>query len=1340
MSASPKLPLDHELPQKYLPKSNWKRVAGWIAVGAGAIVLLVVITVVVLLHSQRFHKYVLAVAEQKASAAIGSQARARDFSLYFSGISPTVDLYDVGVNGAEPLPSPPLLKVDHIRIGVTITSLLRRTWYLNNVTLEHPVMHVMKDPSGADNLPNNTSRQPTNAFDLGVRHAKLDRGEIYYNNHKNLLDADLHDLTIQLAFDTAWRSLAGTLGYRDGHIKIGHYNPIPHDLQAEFTAAPNTFTVKRAVLTSGASRFVVSATLEDYANPRVNAAYDASLDAGELRRILNNASLPTGVLRLNGTLDYRNHPGRPALDTLTVNGHLSSRVLRVATPVFMGDVTDVSALYTLQNGNADVHDLRARLLGGELTATLDVRDLTGTPDSRLRANLRGLSLSGLKSLTNQESLRPVALAGAVSADADARWRKTTASLVATADATLQATITSVKGNAAMSGTPPAVPLNGVMHVRYSAPTKQITVAQSYIRLPRTSVTLNGTVSDRSSLQVRVQSKELHELETVTEMFRSASPGPPAQPLDLSGNATFVGNVSGSTSAPQITGRLTAGNLKVKGTSWKLLRTNVTASPSLVSLQNGELQPANQGRIEFDLSAGLKRWSFTKTNPIHVAVNAASLNLADLARVAGVKSPVSGTLAANVNLRGSGEDLVGSGDVAVTKAALIEKIQLLRVTFQGTGSEVRANLNVNSPAGSASGVLTYFPKREGYEGQLQANGIQLGKLQALQKRNLHIDGVMKLDASGRGTLADPGLRASIQVPQLTVKNRTMKGLVVNANVANHVANVVLDSQVLDTSVHGRAMVSLTGQYDANATLDTQPIALQAILAVYAPSLAADVSGETELHASLRGPLKDSSRLDAHVVIPTLQLKYKNLVQIGAADPMRIDFVNDMLSLQRARIQGTETDLQLQGTVPINGSAPISLLLLGTVNLRLAQLFDPDIASSGELKFNINSYGQRSDPNVHGQVQVVNANFVSGTMPAGLQNGNGVLTLTKDRLNITNFRGTVGGGELTASGGVVYSPSLRFDLALAGKGIRMLYPYGVRETFDTDLALTGTRDSALLRGNVRLDQLSFTPDFEVTNFISQFSGQVTPPPTGGFTQNLRLAVAIQSTSGINLASRTLSLQANANLRATGTAAQPVILGRINISGGDLIFNGKRFVLQAGTIDFANPTHTQPVVNVGVHTTIDEYEIAMHFSGPADHLRTNYSSVPALPPADIINLLAFGKTTEASAANPTSPGNAGAESLLASQVSNQVTSRVEKIAGISQLSVDPVLGSYSGENPGARLTIRQRVTSNLFVTFATDVTSTQRQTIQLHYQYSPRVSFSGTRDQNGGFGFDARIHKAW
>jgi translocation and assembly module TamB len=100
--------------------------------------------------------------------------------------------------------------------------------------------------------------------------------------------------------------------------------------------------------------------------------------------------------------------------------------------------------------------------------------------------------------------------------------------------------------------------------------------------------------------------------------------------------------------------------------------------------------------------------------------------------------------------------------------------------------------------------------------------------------------------------------------------------------------------------------------------------------------------------------------------------------------------------------------------------------------------------------------------------------------------------------------------------------------------------------------------------------------------------------------------------------------------------------------------------------------------------------------------------------------------------------AQSTIASSLSSQVTSRVSKIAGISQLSIDPGLGGGGGQNTGPKIAIQQRVTGNLFVTFASDLTGTQRQQIQVEYRLSPKWSVSGIRDQNGGFGFDAKAHK--
>src|SRR5262249_51344653 len=140
------------------------------------------------------------------------------------------------------------------------------------------------------------------------------------------------------------------------------------------------------------------------------------------------------------------------------------------------------------------------------------------------------------------------------------------------------------------------------------------------------------------------------------------------------------------------------------------------------------------------------------------------------------------------------------------------------------------------------------------------------------------------------------------------------------------------------------------------------------------------------------------------------------------------------------------------------------------------------SSGQLEFNLGGGGSQSNPNFQGQVRIVNAAFAGDSLPVGLQDGNGVLSVTNTRVEIERFEGRVSGGKLTASGGLTYSPSVQFNLAVAANGIRTLFPQGVREGVDTNLTVAGSMQSAVVRGEVRLTELSFSPTFDLSDITS------------------------------------------------------------------------------------------------------------------------------------------------------------------------------------------------------------------------------------------------------------------
>jgi translocation and assembly module TamB len=450
-----------------------------------------------------------------------------------------------------------------------------------------------------------------------------------------------------------------------------------------------------------------------------------------------------------------------------------------------------------------------------------------------------------------------------------------------------------------------------------------------------------------------------------------------------------------------------------------------------------------------------------------------------------------------------------------------------------------------------------------------------------------------------------------------------------------------------------------------------------------------------------------------------------------------YANGTVTVEEARIKGTGSELSVHGTIPVKSAAPMDLSANGTVDLGLLRMIAPDTNASGQVQLDLKASGDASRPAAQGQIRVVNTSFSAESLPLVLSGVNAQMTVSGNRIDLRELKGTAGGGTISGHGSLIYASQPNFDLELEAKAVRV-HQTGIRSTMDGKVQLSGSPQKSVLSGKVLVDRLSFQEGFDLSTFLGQFSGEPIVSTQSTFENNMQLNLTVQSTQNLNLASSQLSIEGSGDLHVTGTAGNPVILGRVALTGGEVFFSNKRFEIQSGTIAFANPVRTEPVVNLFVNTTVQQYRITMNFVGPLDRLKTNYTSDPSLPPLDIINLLAFGKTTAESASNTSTPASLGAESALAQGVAGQVGKGVQNLTGLSQLTIDPMAGNT--QNPGAQVSIQQRVTGTVLLTFSTDVTSTQSQTVQLQYQPKPQVTISVLRDQFGGYGFDVRLHKVF
>ncbi len=1307
-----------------MPK--WQNVIGWTAVTIGAFLLLVIVAAAILLHSPSFHRYLLSKLQQAASESTGATVEIQDFQLQIRTL--TADVFGLVVHGTEAADEKPLLQVQHARIGIKIISIFRRKVNLSELVIEHPVVNLTVDKQGHSNLPQpppaKNKSSSTNVVDLAVGHVLLANGQIVARDQAIPVDADLNNLHIEISFDQLHKKYDGTISYDNGLIQYQKLPPLAHRLNAAFDVSASELNVKPLQLKLGGSKIELQANVRDYASsPVAQCRYSISVHTQDFAELSKPANA-TGDIVLRGDLNYRDVPGQSTLRNVSLSGGIASSGLTVAVPQAQVKIQRIGGKYRLVNGNFQADGFQADLLNGRLTANGTIAHVDTSRRSRAHIQLAGISLREVKSSLRHVSPQSAPVTGTLNATADATWQGTLEKLRADTSLTMRGGVITANKTRGQN-----FPLSADVRANYDGVHNLLTVASGSIQLPATSIRAQGQVGNSSNLTINAKSSDLHQLMLLAAGLPSANPQDTSTLSypNIRGAATLNALIRGTLQNPQVTAQVSASGLQVNQSEWKSIQAAVAASPKQVEIQNASLVSAQKGQLNLSGSIALRNWSYDPSDSIAANVQIERMRIAELQQIANAQYPVEGEISGRIELHGSELNPQGQGAIHIDKAKVSdEPLKTVSAQFQAANGTVDSKIVV----GKVIADVSVIPKAKAYKLNLHASTLDIAKSHTVQAKNLPVRGLVTLSANGAGTFNDPQLAASVQIEQLQLRDTSFSRVRADLRVANHIAKLELNSGVQGAALRGRAVVRLSPGYYTEASLDTSRFAVDPFLAMYMPSRRQDLHGETELHASVKGPAAEMDKIEAHITIPVLNASYQSL-QIAAAGPIRADYTNSVVVLQPAAIKGTDTSLQFQGRIPLKHSEVMKVSARGSVGLKLAQMFNSDLRTGGNVAIDVNAGGTVQAPSINGQVRLENASFSSEEMPLGVQDLNVAVDINEKSIQITNGSGKLGSGELHLGGSVTYRPQLEANVALSAKSVRIRYPEGVRTVLDSELTLTGNQQASLLQGRVLIDSLSFTSDFDISTFMSQFTENTSTPPTGqSMADNLKLQIAVQSTSQLSAGTAQLGFEGTANLRVIGTASEPVIVGRADLTSGDIFFQKNQYHLERGTITFANASQTTPVLNVLITTTINQYNLSITIRGPIEKLQTTYVSDPALPPADIISLIARGQTTTEGQAT-----SFGTDQVLAAGL-GQVGGEVTKLTGISGLQIDPLIGGENS-NPSARIGIQKRVTRNFIFTFSTDVTQPQSEIVQGEYQLTKRWSVSAVRNESGGVAVDGKFH---
>jgi translocation and assembly module TamB len=762
-----------------------------------------------------------------------------------------------------------------------------------------------------------------------------------------------------------------------------------------------------------------------------------------------------------------------------------------------------------------------------------------------------------------------------------------------------------------------------------------------------------------------------------------------------------------------------------------------------------------------------RTQLIRDYPTNADANIANLPLERLLTLANQSAiPARGTLSGNAHFEGNiVEGTIanpqGHAELDLTRAVIYNE-PLDRVHAQVTSLAQSIDVSQLEIAAGASrlNLTAHFDHPAGNfrQGNMRFNitssHIDLARIHNVQTFRSGLGGTLDLSANGAAAVREgtppllfSSLNAHIAATGIAAQGHKFGDLKLTANTsgANHL-NFTLASDLAGSAIQGTGDATLTGDYPLNADLSVNNLAWTRFQDLLGTGTGTRPAFEAlaDAHVTLHGPALKPDQLGGSLTVSRLNLTTLprpgagKSISIANQGPLSASLEKGTVTIHGAHLTGPGTNLQATGTASVTGQA-LNLNLTASSDLGVIQSFDPDLYTSGHVALDATVRGSSAQPLVNGQVTLQNAAFNYSGFGNGLSNANGTIVFNGNTAQIRTLTGESGGGNVSLSGFAGYGGAVRFGLRAAASHVRIRVQPGVSVTADANIRLTGTSDSSVVSGDATIRQVSYAPQSDLGSLLQRAAPPIQAPSAPSpILENMRLDVRVRAASGLAVqASLAQDLQADADLRVRGTAAEPGVVGRVTINAGTLVFFGAQYTVDTGTIAFYNPLRVEPILDISLETQAKGVNVTLRVTGPVDNMKLSYTSDPPLQFQEIVGLLATGKAPTSDptllANQPSQPAQSfsqmGESAIVGQALANPVAGRLQRVFGLTQFKIDPSFSSGS-DVPTARLTLQQRITSNLTFTYVSAIDDPNSTIVRIEWAFNPKFSAVATRDQNGIF----------
>ena len=1281
----------------------------------GAVGLLAIAAVWFFLTGETFRAYVQQEVVLRLENATGGKVSLRSFDLHFLPLR--VQISDLSI-AKESSPELPFLAIRTVEAYPHFVSFFG-TPTLGTLTLRGPQLRVEVGPDGSTNIPQPRSSEGQELFRLLIEKLDLENGSVAYNQRQRNFSTQLEGVELSAWYLPSKGMYLGNFRHKKGNLQVGQ-NQWTYGLDASMSLSQVQLDFERLVLTTAQSKIEAKGLIKNFSDPSGQFTYQGNVSLAEVRQLHRQLRDLQGVTQVAGTLSFS---GGGWKSTGTLNGSgLSMNTVRVER---------FSSQFEFSPERLRLTGVQLAGLHGKAEGQFSVESPFAV--RRYKADFR-LGKIGLLDLSLLAGLERVRFAGDLSGTLKAAWLDEGKQLAGEGHLTISEAPQEPVAHAMIGQT---LPIRGELNFALSEWSSHFD--RSFVRFGQSTLQFVGTVSAReaSSLRVEARSEDLSDFAFVVP--------------ELKGEGSLLGVIEGTQSQPTARGNFLVDNVSYRKYSADHVQGQFIADRRVVDLLNVELVRQSslikaRGKVFLDPS------SLTPTGDVHLLAAMKDVKVEDLLAAAGQSYPLSGRVSGDFMATGKYPRVELQGVAEVRNGTVLNQPYSqgrFEIHYREPVLDV-PSLEVQIGTGRVVGSASVDLAGETVRSRIEGTTIPLDQIQWLRSGNNSISGsIRRLNLIAEGPYRRPALDGQIDVADLAVAGEKVGDFQTKVKTENEILRFQASSLTPDVDLNAAGTVDLNENFDSIAQLTFRNFVLTPYVKKLLPVAPEKLSSRAEGQLVLSGPLRHPEKLVVSGRLQSVQVDFRE-ASLRAEKPFDIEVRDERVNIKKAVFTGKGTVLSLDGLVDMSDQKRLQLSVEGNLDLALLNEFVSKLSAGGNGTVNASVRGTLSDPHIQGQARIANAQFAYADFPNSFSQANGSFFFDENQVRIENFSAVSGGGKVEVGGDVIFGGEQikLMNLRIQGREVRIRYPEGMRNVVDADLTLRGSQQAQQLSGNIRIVSASFQKGYDpITQYFENRSGgQVSWPAAKELGGGLSLDLNITGDRNIKLDTQLVKMTSRADLRVKGTASSPLVTGNIESSGGELYFQGVRYRITRGRLEFVNPLRIDPRIDLEAESDLRDYRIVLTINGTAGKFRADMRSDPPLATVELLGLISSGGTAGGRGASSYRPyaasgrqqdSSAAASALLSEGLSMKMGSGVKRLFGLDRFRVDPFLVGNE-RDPSARVTFGQQVTKDVSITYSTSVSSNEQQVILIEYQVNDSTSIIASRDAEGAFGLDVRFRK--